>query len=120
VSGLGANAIGLASLLVQNMNAALDYRLAGETGVSTFDVFGLVGQVVANPSAYGLTDTTNACITGVCNPATNLFWDGIHPTAAGHQVLADAFVAQVVPEPGAVWLMMAGLAGIGLLLRRRA
>jgi outer membrane lipase/esterase len=120
ISSLGPGATGLASLLVQNMNAALSYRLAGETGVSTFDVYGLVGQVIASPATYGLSNVTDACITGVCNPATNLFWDGIHPSAAGHQILADAFVAQVVPEPGAVWLMVAGLAGIGLARRRRA
>lgn len=117
----GASAAGLASLLTANMNQALAYRLNGEAGVSTFDVYGLVGQIMASPASYGFSNVTDACITGVCtNAAANLFWDGIHPTAAAHQVLASAFVATVVPEPGAVWMMMAGLVGIGFVLRRRA
>lgn len=117
----GASAAGLGTLLALNLNSALDYRLSTETGVTTFDVFGLVGQVVANPALYGLSNATNACVTNVCTePSKYLFWDGIHPTAAGHQILANAVLAAVVPEPGAVWLMMAGLVGLGMVLRRRA
>lgn len=121
ISSLGPQAEGLASLLVQNMNTALDYRLSTESGVIAFDVFGLVGQIRANPAAYGLGNVTDACVTGICtHPDSYLFWDGIHPSARGHELLANAFVAAVVPEPGAVWLMMAGLVGVGLVLRRRA
>lgn len=115
----GASVAGLASLLTQNMNDALAYRMGSEIGVSTFDVFDLTEQIVANPASYGLSNVTDACVTGVCNPATHLFWDGIHPTAAAHQIVANAFVASVVPEPGAVWLVVSGLLGIGAVLRRR-
>jgi outer membrane lipase/esterase len=115
VVGQGAGAIGLATLLAQSMNDALDYRLSFETGVFTFDVFGLVGQVVANPGAYGLSNVTNACVTGICmDPSTYLFWDGIHPSAAGHQLIAGEMLqlAQAIPEPG-TWLLMAlGLVGL--------
>jgi outer membrane lipase/esterase len=123
VLGQGASVAGLATLLAQNMNDALAYRLSFETGVFTFDVFGLVNQVVANPGAFGLTNVTNACVTGVCtDPSTYLFWDGIHPTAAGHQLIASqmVLVAQAIPEPG-TWLMMAlGLAGLLAWRRRQA
>ena len=116
----GANAIGLATLFATSMNAALGFRLSSEVGVTTFDIFGLLGQIVANPAGYGFSNVTNACVTSVClDPSQNLFWDGIHPTAAGHLVIANAMVAAVVPEPGSVWLMMAGLIGVGVLLRRR-
>jgi len=123
VRAQGAGAVGLATLMTSSMNSALDYRLSSEAGVTTFDLFGLVGQIAANPAAYGLTNVTNACGAAVnnCDPATALFWDGIHPTAAGHLIIADAMVAvTAVPEPGAVWLMMAGLVGMGAVLRRRA
>ncbi len=117
----GAQAAGLGSLLAFNMNSALNYRLQGEAGVTTFDVFSLVTAADMNPVAFGLVNTDDACgaVINACDPATALFWDGIHPTAAGHQLLAGAMLAQVVPEPGTVWMMMAGLVGFGALVRRR-
>ncbi len=42
------------------------------------------------------------------------------PNTIGHQILANAMVAAVVPEPGVVWLMMAGLVGVGAVVRRRS
>jgi len=122
VRAQGVGAVNLATLMTSSMNAALDYRLSTEAGVQTFDLFGMVGQIAANPGAYGLNNVTNACGAAInnCDPATALFWDGIHPTAAAHLLLANAMVATAVPEPGAVWLMMAGLVGLGAVLRRRA
>ena len=50
--------------------------------------------MVANPSAFGLTNVTQACFDGVGavigNPADFLFWDSVHPTEAGHRLIADA------------------------------
>jgi outer membrane lipase/esterase len=119
LQGAGASFVG--SLFAQTMNSALAARLTGEAGVSTFDIYGLVGQISANPGAYGFTNTTNACVVSAgCSDASKyIFWDGIHPSAAAHQVIANAMVASVVPEPGMVWLMMAGLVGIGAVLRQR-
>jgi phospholipase/lecithinase/hemolysin len=60
------------------------------------DLFGFLDDVVANAGKYGLTDVTDMCIIpGVMgnakcsNPNDYLFWDGIHPTSAGHALLAD-------------------------------
>lgn len=110
----------LAGIVVKSMNKALDRRLAREPGsVVEFDSFGLFDNVAANPGAYGLVDVTNACggIPG-CDPSTYLFWDGIHPTSAGHAILAEGMIALVVPEPGTVWMYLAGV-GVLVAWRRR-
>ncbi len=56
--------------------------------VNRFNAF-----VLANPGAFGFTNTITPCLnptTGaVCaNPDQFLFWDNVHPTAAGHRGLA--------------------------------
>lgn len=67
------------------------------------DTFSLLDQGIANPAAFGLTNVTQPVWTGnFTNPASGtvvvkgaaqngyLFFDGIHPTATGHQLLAAA------------------------------
>jgi outer membrane lipase/esterase len=114
----GSDAAALASLLALKMNDALATRLQGEAGVVTFDVSGLMHSVVADPAFYGLANVTDACgaIVG-CDPGSFLFWDGIHPTSAGHALVADRMFAAVVPEPASWALMGAGVAV--LVVRRR-
>ena len=91
-------ALQLSVLYNQGLAQALD-GLAVLPGISIarFDVFSLLGQVVADPEAAGFTNVTESCITpdvfvgAICDrPADYLFWDGIHPTSAGHRHLADA------------------------------
>lgn len=120
VSAEGALAQGLGQAVASFMNQVLDQRLQAEVGVRTFDLFGLLGQAVASPAAYGFTDVSNACGAVVgCDPSTYLFWDGIHPTSGGHQLLANAMFAAVVPETGTVWMFGAGLALLLGSMRRR-
>ena len=116
-----AGATGLGTFLAASMNAALTARLAGESGVTTFDLFGLGTSIALNPGAYGFTDVSNACgaIVGAnCN--TYAYWDGIHPTAAAHEVIADAFLAVAVPEPSTWVLMFLGFACVGFMAHRRS
>lgn len=120
VTALGAGATFLGGQVSQAMNTALGVRLATEPGVSIFDLYGLVNGVVANPGAFGIVNVTDACgaVAG-CVPGSYLFWDGIHPTSAGHQILASAMLS-VVPEPAAAPLMLLGLLGVVAVARRRA
>jgi phospholipase/lecithinase/hemolysin len=59
------------------------------------DVFTILTDLVADPEAAGFTNVTDSCITpnvikqALCRrPNQFLFWDGIHPTRAGHRYLA--------------------------------
>jgi len=103
------------------MNAALALRLAGEAGVTTFDLFGLGTQIAANPALFGFSNVSDACgaVSGA-DCSQYAYWDGIHPTAAAHRAIADAFLAVAVPEPETWVLLAGGLAVLGGLSRRRA
>jgi outer membrane lipase/esterase len=118
---VAAGGASLGSFLAASMNAALATRLNGEVGVSTFDIFGLGTAIALDPLAFGFTNITDACgaVAGAnCN--TYEFWDGIHPTAAAHMEIADAFVAvATVPEPSTWAMMILGFAGVGYMAYRR-
>jgi len=108
------------SFIASAMNDALLARLASEgSDVSLFDIFGLVHQVIADPAAWGLVNVTDACgaPSNNCDPATALYWDGIHPTATTHELIAGQ-LALAVPEPAEVALMLSGLALVGWRVRR--
>lgn len=71
-----------------------------------FDTAGLLRDVVANSSGYGFTNVTSTCIDNPdcilhsfnSGPADKyLFWDGIHPTAFGHQLIGMSFMALIAP-----------------------
>jgi outer membrane lipase/esterase len=115
----GAQAAALATGVAEAMNGALGARLAGEAGVTIFDLFGSVAGIIANPGAYGLSNVTDACIMGTCNADQYLFWDGIHPSARGHEILAQAMYAQVVPEPETYALFALGLVALAWRARKR-
>jgi len=91
-------------------------------GVSYFDTFGFMHQVVANPGAYGFTDVTDPCLVGLTpcsNPNQYLFWDDLHPTTAADALLAGQFEKAVTPEPSTLLMLGTGIAGLAGLLRRK-
>jgi phospholipase/lecithinase/hemolysin len=64
--------------------------------ISRLDIAAFLDDVVANPADYDFRNVDNPCLTfyvksdAKCEePEEYLFWDGIHPTAAGHEALSD-------------------------------
>lgn len=113
---LGPAAAAGVTAISSSFNMVLSGALA-TSGVTMFDVYGLVAAAAASGQFTNLTDACGAAVNN-CNPATALFWDGIHPTAAAHAFVGNQMLA-AVPEPGAVWMFMAGLVVLGGLRLRR-
>jgi phospholipase/lecithinase/hemolysin len=67
-------------------------------GVHYFDTFSRFSDIIANPEAYGLSNVTDQLIsTPGADPNTYFFWDGVHPTTAGHAIIANALYQSVAP-----------------------
>ena len=107
VRALGADAqlaaLQLTMLYNQGLSQAID-SLAVLPGIDIeqLDVFEILGQLVATPEAFGFANVTDACIVpatiegAICDrPDEYLFWDGIHPTRAGHRFLANAAMIEL-------------------------
>jgi outer membrane lipase/esterase len=89
-----------ATFLTLSYNAALAQALGALSAlpgirIIPLDVDGLLAQTIADPGAAGLTNAVDACLrfgviqNAICStPNRYLFWDGIHPTRAGHGILA--------------------------------
>ena len=100
VSIQGPSVQGAARALAVNFNDGLAATVGALTAglpidVAQLDVYSILDQVVAQPQAFGLSDVVDTCIVpGVthhaycAHPNRYLFWDGVHPTRAGHAVLA--------------------------------
>jgi phospholipase/lecithinase/hemolysin len=56
--------------------------------LSELDVFSLFNQIVASPSTYSLVNVTMSSQGLPVDPDTYLFWDDLHPTTHGHNILA--------------------------------
>jgi len=107
VRSLGPAAQGAATALTAAYNNGLAQYLT-ELGalpqiqIKQFDVNAYLHTVVSSPARYGLRDVQDSCLafgvtTGaVCrDPDRYLFWDGIHPTRAGHLIVSFGILKQM-------------------------
>ncbi|HEX4943533.1 MAG TPA: autotransporter domain-containing protein [Usitatibacteraceae bacterium] len=122
-ASLGPAAAGAATALSAGYNTTLFTGLAS-TGMRVIpvDTFALLSEIMANPGAYGFSNTTGIacgafppittpttvssqfCYTGnlVASGADNsyVFADGVHPTTGAHRIVAD-FVKSLIDGPTA-------------------
>ena len=120
VQAAGPLAVGAATQIATELNTALFAALAAVdtpgTNIHLLDLFGGLHQVHDDPAAFGITKFTSACAADtscIADPNGAFFWDGIHTTTMGDSIIAAAALA-AVPEPSIVWLMLLGVAGLGL------
>lgn len=130
------------SALVDEYNAGLSGVLdtleaaSPEVNFVELDLDGLLTEATNNPAQFGLTNTSDPCLTDfsfpvdldftVCDaPDEYLFWDDFHPTAAAHGFIATTALAELeepeaVPEAGALWGMLAlGAIAAGRIVTRQ-
>jgi phospholipase/lecithinase/hemolysin len=71
-----------------------DFSFGKHLRFQQLDVFSLFSKIVASPSSYSLANVT-ASSQGAytIDPDTYLFWDDLHPTTKGHEILAQTAAA---------------------------
>jgi phospholipase/lecithinase/hemolysin len=111
-----------ASALTDGFNAALQAELP--SGVTYVDTASLLRQIVANPGDYGFTNVKDACYSGTgtsacADPNQYVFFDDFHPTFHADTLVADAFIATVVPEPDMLFATSIGLGVLCVFRLRR-
>jgi len=89
--------------LVASHLADLRIQLGPNVFLYEFDTYGLVGQILANPGNYGLTNVTqNARISDDSPPVLRgdpdeyCYWDTLHYTRASQRLQAEAVVSETV------------------------
>jgi outer membrane lipase/esterase len=113
--------------------AQADVLRAAGLRVTEIDVAGLFDALLDEPTAFGLDDPVNPCIEGdvlsvvleavaPCASVDGLaFWDSVHPTAAAHAQVGQAFRDALTPVPlaPAFPMLATALATIAALRRRK-
>jgi phospholipase/lecithinase/hemolysin len=126
-AAIAAGPLGVAA--ASTLSAELDLGLESSLGIlagqdpvlsiDVLDTYSLIDAIVASPAKFGFTDVTDPCLTGevnyaggtpCANPSQYLFWDGMHPTAAGQAIVAADAFQTLAPEPASL-----GMLGIGVL-----
>ena len=130
----------------QALAAGLSGPMSPSITLKLFDFYTLDNTLLGAINPLGFTNLTDPCYLntgaeissapaplqinpacGAIDPLTGqaanvnqfAFWDAIHPTAPIQAALGDALYATVVPEPGSVVLLGAGLAGLVAYRRGR-
>ena len=91
--GLNSGNSRLITQLCAAYNEALEAALQSlvDAGVPTIhvDAFATLETMVNFPSQFGFTNVSEPFLGTGGDPAQFLFWDAVHPTTRGHEVLAE-------------------------------
>jgi phospholipase/lecithinase/hemolysin len=80
-----------------------DFNPGRHLNLVQLNVFGLFNQIISSPSTYALVDvTTSSQGISTINPDTYLFWDDLHPTTRGHNILAVTASKLIAPQE--IWI----------------
>ncbi len=64
------------------------HAIAPRTVIRQLDIFSLFKSVIASPSTYALLNVTTSSQGKPVDPDYFLFWDDLHPTTRGHNLIA--------------------------------
>ena len=111
------------NLQYQSIVDGFQQSLGNSGSVRLFNLASLQTAVQNNAVAYGLDPSLvhSSCVGNgglATNCAGYLYYDGIHPTAYVHGLIADAILSGV-PEPSTWATMISGFGLVGFGLRRR-
>ena len=107
VPDLGLTPLGLASgmsdvitamvmVYNQTLAAALQALAAAGTPTIHVDAFSVLQSMVNHAADHGFTNVTEPALLVGADPAQFLFWDFVHPTTRGHEILAREALDQLV------------------------
>jgi outer membrane lipase/esterase len=73
-----------------------DFNFGRHLHFVQLDVFSLFNKIIASPSSYSLADVaTSSQAIPTVDPDTYLFWDDLHPTTRGHNILATTLAGMI-------------------------
>ncbi len=78
-----------------------DFSFGKRLRIRQLDVFSLFNQIIASPSSYSLANVTSSAQGAyTVDPDTYLFWDDLHPTTKGHEILAQTAASLLAKTHG--------------------
>lgn len=131
--------------LTELYNSGFNATIAGfkqqqpDVNIIPVDTNSLFSQVLADPGKFGFKDVANSCLAGdfdairagnfsLCpNPEDFFFFDGVHPSTRGHDLIAQAALTAVqnnsksIPEssPALGMLAFGALGALGVVKRKQ-
>ena len=89
-------------VLGSGLSLLREFNFRKHVSLSELDVFTLFNQVIAAPANYSLANVTSSSQGVAVDPDTYLFWDDLHPTTRGHNILAATAAKLVARRAEAV------------------